>query len=167
MYLIAYPHSKKWRRIGKNFLIMKLTLIFLLAACFNATASGFAQNVTLSEKNASIEKIFRQIKRQTGYTFISTRELLEKARPVTINISNAPLQEVLDLCFQQQPFSYTIINKIVVVINKKAVEAQKKEDVSLPPPLTVHGIVTNEKGEPLSGASVQEKGTSNATSTAE
>ena len=65
---------------------MKLTAIFLFAACLNATANGFAQNVSLSKKNAPLAKVFRDIKRQTGYTFLSTKELLQKARPVTINL---------------------------------------------------------------------------------
>lgn len=146
---------------------MKLTLIFLLAACFNATASGFAQDVSLSEKNASIQKIFRQIKKQTGYTFIATKDILEKAKPVTVDITKVPLQQALDLCFQQQPFGYTIINKVIVLVNKKDKQSPGNEDASVPPPVLVRGIVTNEKAEPLSGANIQEKGTANATSTAE
>jgi TonB-linked SusC/RagA family outer membrane protein len=166
MHLIACRNPLKRKGIGKTLLIMKLTAIFLLAVCLNASANGFAQKISLSEKNVSLEKVFREIKKQTGYTFAYTKALLQKAKPVTVSISNAPIEIVLDLCFQGQPLDYTIINKTVVVVNKKEV-APQKEQVSIPTPVPIQGKITNDKGEPLRGATVTEKGTQNLTITNE
>src|SRR4051812_28854654 len=102
MLLIAYTGLRRRTWLRKNFLVMKLTSILLFAACMNAAANGFSQTVSISKTDAPLEKVFREIKRQTGYTFVSTKELLQKARPVTIDVSNAPLKEALDILFRDQ-----------------------------------------------------------------
>ncbi|MCU7549662.1 TonB-dependent receptor [Chitinophagaceae bacterium LB-8] len=144
--------------------MMKFTAVFLLALCLNATANGFAQKVSLSEKDVPLDRVFQEIKKQTGYTFVYTDALLRKAKKVTVTINNAPLVQVLDLCFQDQPLTYSILNKIIVV-KEKTVIPQKEQVAIPPPPTTITGAITNDKGEPLAGASVLEKGTQNATIT--
>jgi hypothetical protein len=45
----------------QNWLVMKLTAILLLSVCLQISAKGFSQDITLSEKNVSLQKIFYQI----------------------------------------------------------------------------------------------------------
>ncbi len=167
MHLIACRNLLRKKEMRKTLLMMKLTAIFLLALCLNVSAKGFSQNISLSMENVSLEKVFKEIKRQTGYTFAYTKSLLQKAKQVTINISNAPIEKALDVCFHDQPIAYTIINKTVVIVNKKEAPAEKEQVSTPPPPIDVSGKVTNQKGEPLNGASITEKGTSNTTVTKE
>ena len=63
----------------KMFMIMKLTTIFMLAVCLNASANGFSQKVSLNETNSPLDKVFREIKKQSDYTFVYTKALLKKA----------------------------------------------------------------------------------------
>ena len=84
-------------------------------------------------ENVSLQKVFKEIKRQTGYTFAYTKSLLQKSKHVTININNAPIEKVLDVCFQDQPIAYTIVNKTIVIVNKKEADVER-EQVSTPPP---------------------------------
>ncbi len=164
MHLIVCRNPLKWKGIGKTLLMMKLTAILLLAVCLNASAIGNAQKVSLSEKNVSLEKVFKEIKRQTGYTFVYREMLLKKAKRVSVNLSNAPLEQVLDVCLQGQPLTYSIVNKIVVIKEKEV--TPKKEQASIPPPpIEVRGTVKNDKGEPVEGATVTVKGASVATTT--
>jgi hypothetical protein len=51
----------------KTLLIMKFTVIFLLVACLQAGAHVAAQKVTLSGTDMSLQKVFRSIKKQTGF----------------------------------------------------------------------------------------------------
>jgi TonB-dependent starch-binding outer membrane protein SusC len=152
----------------KMFMIMKLTTIFMLAICLNASANGYSQNVSLNETNSPLDKVFREIKKQSDYTFVYTKALMKKANTVTVNINNASIEQALDACFQNQPLTYTIFNKMIVIKEKEAETSPKTEVVfTPPPPITVNGKVTNDKGEPLSGATVTEKGTNNATTAKE
>ena len=112
----------RFRTIGRQrlfhhraWMIMKLTVIFILAACLQVSAKGFSQRVTLNGKNVPLEKVFREIKQQTGYLFVYRDEWLKQARNVDVNISNGTVEQVLDSCFQNQPLTYSIIDKTVVL----------------------------------------------------
>src|SRR6186997_1898023 len=152
----------------KMFMIMKLTTIFMLAVCLNASANGYSQKVSLNETNSPLDKVFREIKKQSDYTFVYTKALLKKANTVTVSINNASIEQALEACFQNQPLTYTVFNKMIVVKEKEAETSPKTETVfTPPPPITVSGKITNDKGEPLFGATVTEKGTNNATTAKE
>src|SRR5262245_15533289 len=93
--------------------IMKNTAIILLLACLSATARGYTQKVTLSEKNAPLEKVFAAIKKQTGYAFFYDQSLLQKAKKIDIEVSNTSLETALTICFNDQPLTYTIVGTTV------------------------------------------------------
>ncbi|MGN6531949.1 MAG: TonB-dependent receptor [Ginsengibacter sp.] len=146
---------------------MKLAVILFVGFCLQASASGYSQNVTVSGKNLSMEKVFSRIKVQTGYTFWYNVELVNKARKLDLDIRNTPLSEALEICFRNQPFSYEIIGKTIVVKQKALLptEMLQKSETALPPPITVQGQVTNENGQPLAGVSVVVSGSNVGTST--
>jgi TonB-linked SusC/RagA family outer membrane protein len=137
--------------------IMKLTAFIMLMACLTASAGGYSQKVTISEKNAPIEKVFRMIEQQTGYVFFYDYALIGQAKKVNIQVKDIPLPEVLKLCFKDQPLTYTIIDKTIVVKPKQqgkpGIEIQQEAPV-----IDVAGMVTDESGIPLKGASVKVKG---------
>ena len=141
--------STNQRRITKTLLIMKLTAFFLVAACLNVSASGYSQKVTLVAKKATLQKVFKEINRQTGFQFFYRDDLLNKAGRVDIDVKDAKLEEVLELCFNNLPLTYTILEKTIVV--------KQKEEVLIsapaPPQSVLSGTVTA-GGKPVSGISV-------------
>lgn len=153
----------KRRLLTKTLLIMRLTAIFLLAACLQANARGYGQTISLSETNTSLLKVFKQIKKQSGYEFFYEDRLMQKARLVSIHVENVPLDQVLGLLFKDQALSYEIIGK-TVAIREKEIMAMPQPP---PPPIEVHGRVLNEKGEPVAGATVGLKGTKKAVVTSD
>ncbi|NII29070.1 SusC/RagA family TonB-linked outer membrane protein [Pseudoflavitalea sp. X16] len=137
---------------------MKITAFLLLAATLHVSAKGFAQHLTLSEKNAPLEKIFSVIKEQTGYQFWIEAKLLSSAKPVDITVKNKPLTEVLDLLFKDQPLTYNIVGKIIVV-KDKPVRIEAPVPIEEPQPDPITGLVLDEKTqEPIAGASIVVKG---------
>jgi TonB-dependent starch-binding outer membrane protein SusC len=162
MRLIAISQLK-WmgqKSFSKALLIMNLTTAFLLVICLNAHANLFSQQVTLSERNTSLEKVFKQINRQTGYSFVYTENQLKKSRKVSISVQNASVEQVLDICFKDQYLTYTIFQKLIVIKEKSFLPKKELGFAPPPPPfLTVTGKVTDDKGQPLRGATVLVKGT--------
>ncbi|HMK25591.1 MAG TPA: SusC/RagA family TonB-linked outer membrane protein [Chitinophagaceae bacterium] len=144
---------------------MKLTAVILLLACLTASAKGFGQTISLSEKNAYLSEVFKKIERQTNYTFAYTGSQLSQAKRVTVEINNGTLEQVLALCFKDQPFTYTIIERTIVVKPKNETPNEQATTFEPPPPIDIKGRVINEKGEPVEGATVTVKGTKNATAT--
>src|SRR5690606_15714845 len=160
MELFSFRTSS-WRRrrsIRETLLIMKFIAFFSLVVCMTASAKSYAQKISLSEQNVSLEKIFSRIKKQTGYTFIYTWTDLQKAHNVSLSVKDAPFITVMDSVLSGQPLTWTLFNNMIVI-------KQKPEPVTFypvaeqPRNVTITGKVTDEKGEPLIGASIQEKGT--------
>jgi TonB-dependent starch-binding outer membrane protein SusC len=140
----------------KTLLIMKLTVVLLLAACLQASAHSYAQRVSLTAKNAPLEEVFKKIRKQTGYVFLYTTQMLANTSQVNIAVTNAPLEEVLALCFDKQPITYTVVEKTIIV------KQQEKLPLSQPvyeiPRAEIKGKVTDEEGQPLVGVSIIIKG---------
>lgn len=165
IYRKQYPFS------CKILLIMKLTIVLIVTAIFQASASGYAQKITISQKNASLEQIFWSISNQSQYEFIYDAEMLKEAKPVDVDFRNSTLETVLEKCFRGQPLTYTVSNSKVVVVKRKPVIFLLPESAGLKPPVTeippvvIRGQVTDVDGETLPGVSVMVKGTTMGTTT--
>lgn len=151
----------KRRLLIKTLWFMKITTILLFATCLQASAKGHSQNVTLDVKNAPLERVFKEVKKQTGYSFIYTVELLEHSTNVSIHVKNASLKDVLDNCFKNQPLDYSI-EKNFIIIKYKSVPASVVvgDDKTLIPVIKteINGSVYDDAGKPLSGATIKLKG---------
>jgi TonB-linked SusC/RagA family outer membrane protein len=146
-----------WRKpFAKTLLVMKLTAFLLLVTCLQTVGRGYSQTITLTLKNKPLQAVFKEVEKQTGYTFIYTRELLVNTVTVTIEAKSASLQQVLNDCFREQPITYIIEGRFIVIKNKKVVAppvvavATVAESASG----TISIRVVGEIGEPLAGASV-------------
>ncbi len=153
------------KAITKALLIMKLIPVFLLAVSLQVKAEGFSQTITLSEKSITLQKIFKKINRQSGFQFFYKDALLNKAGKIDVDVKNATLQQVLDICFKNLPLTYAVVEK-TIVIREKPVTVQTADE----PQSTfaeISGTVKDEKGEPIAGVSIVIKGTAKGTSTNE
>ncbi len=146
---------------------MKLTTALLLTACLQVSARGNAQQLTLTLKNAPLEKAFRSIRQQTGYLFVYDLQLLRVAKKVDLDVKDMSLSEVLDRCFKDQAFTYTIAEKTIVVKPRPApLPAPPSSETGTPvPPEEIHGHITDAKGSPLQGVSIQNRRNRKGTST--
>jgi iron complex outermembrane receptor protein len=164
VFMRTFPSGQR-AKVAKLMRIMKLSIIIILAACLTANADGYSQRITISLENAPVQKVFEIIRAQSGYQFLYSNKVIAKAKPLNISVKDASLEEVLAACFKDQPLTYTIIEKTVVVKLKKNIEPVIKEEVSEPPPLDIKGRIVNDKGEALSGVSVKIKNSSTGTTT--
>ncbi|WP_442591462.1 SusC/RagA family TonB-linked outer membrane protein [Pedobacter sp. AW31-3R] len=127
-------------------------------------AAGFAQKITLSERNASLSGVFAKIKLQSGYDFVADGNLLKTADPVNIRVKNVELPEVLELIFKNQSLSFEIQNKMVVVMKRESSLIDRISEAIFR--IDVRGLVLNEKGEAMAGASVKVLGRNHSARTA-
>ncbi|WP_158267070.1 SusC/RagA family TonB-linked outer membrane protein [Chitinophaga niastensis] len=143
---------------------MRLTPILILIASLHVSAKSYSQEITISSKNITLEKVFKLIEEQTGFSILWNEKLLDKSHTVSINVKGASLTRVLDICFQGLPLSYRIKDKVVLIGLAPVLQSG---DTSHPshPPIDIHGQVMNDNGEPLPGATVTVKGTGKGTIT--
>lgn len=145
----------------KLLLIMRLITILLIFSLVQVSAKSMAQKITLSERNVSLSSVFEKIKLQSGVDFIVSTEVLKIVKPISIEVHNMELKDILSTIFKDLPLEYSIEDKFVVV-NKRKATAYIEDPVSITnviKDITVTGRVVDAKGIPLVGATVTLKGT--------
>src|SRR5579859_73404 len=119
---------------------MKLTTIILLSACLQVHAAAFSQTITFSGKNVSLETVFSSINKQTGYVVFCDYGLIKDAKKVTIHVKGASIEAIMAACLKDQPISFEIVNKTIVISRKLSPAGSLSEDRSpLPPPVDIKG----------------------------
>lgn len=136
---------------------MRLTCIILLSACLGAAATGGAQ-ITLQERNAPLQKIFKSIKRQSGYNILCRASLLEQAGTVTVSLTNVSIERAMNAVLQGKGLEYSIEEKNVIIREKVSISVAAKESQ----PIEVRGKVIDSAGVPLQGVSITIRGKSDA-----
>jgi TonB-linked SusC/RagA family outer membrane protein len=128
------------------------------------SAHSYAQRITLSAKNASMEDVFKKIRKQTGYVFLYTTQMLVNTSEVNIDVKNAPVEQVLALCFNRQPVTYTLVDKTIIVkkIEHTATPYKPVEEIKR---AEIKGRVIDDGGHPLAGVSITIKGESGGITT--
>lgn len=143
-------------------LIMRLTVVLLIAGCLQIHAEGHAQKISLNEKNAPLQKVFKAIQKQSGFRFFYKDELLRQAGKIDINVRNASVEEVLDRCFRDIPLTYSIIEKTIIVKQKIMPSVI---EVEAAPTAEINGLIRDPDGKPLAGVSIKNKRTGKGTAT--
>lgn len=145
------------RYISKILHIMKLTAIILFASMMQVSASTFGQKVTLVQKNISFEKVFREIKKQTGYNVVYFDKKLNGNSEIDVSFKDTPLSEVMDRILEGKDLTFSF-NKTNVVIKEKSFSIidKIKEVFSN---IDVSGRLVDKDGNAISGATITIKGT--------
>ena len=129
----------------------------------HAYSATYAQRITIDKQNVSLKEVFNEISKQTDYSFIVSSELLKRTVPVSINIKEGTLTEVLNRCFTNQKLTYVINNKTIVV-KELLVKSKLTNDAKTGLKQDIKGTVRDSIGV-LPGVSVTIKGTKLGTTT--
>lgn len=148
--------SKK--RETKTFFVMRAFWLLTILISLSASPQPNDTRISLSVSNAPIEQVFKEIKKQSGFEFVYTREQMKRASPVTLRFQSASIREVLDACIEGQPFGYIIQGRFIALKDRT-----EKTKPTLPEGIS--GKVLDEKGLPISNANVTVKSSGQTTST--
>lgn len=149
------PVLKKYA--NKILLMIRFTTVILIATMMQVSASSFAQRITLNTKNTQLEKVLKDIRSQSGYDFLFSEALIKSSKPISISVRNASIEEVLEKCFTDQPITYKIENK-TVLLKAKAPTILDRVAAIFAGDLEIRGNIVNKKtNEPLSGVTLKVK----------
>ncbi|WP_291865543.1 TonB-dependent receptor [Maribacter sp.] len=148
---------------------MKLSLLFLFTTVFALQANRSYSQVTkmsLDMHNVTVEKVLSEIETNTEFKFLYNTKAVDLNRKLSIKVKNARIENILKKIFTNAGTKYEIDNRKILLYKVEFKNVTNKinntkENTKLQ--LEVRGKVTDEKGEPLPGASVVEKGTTNGT----
>ena len=138
----------------KLLVVMKLTAILLLIGAMHVSAATYSQKVSVSRRNATLETVFQDIKKQTGYLFFYSADVNVNRQKLNVELKNVALEEALKITLEKQGLTFNIVNNTVVIRNVQTQGIQKFAIVT--------GKVTDAKtGEPMPGVNISVKGSPN------
>ena len=123
--------------------------------CLNL--SIYSQSISLKMSNVSVKKAMTELQTKSGYSFVYIAGDVDTDRTVSINASQ--LKDAVAQILKGQNVSYEIQGKNIVIKkgSQQQVTSGKRKKVT--------GTVKDANGEPIIGATVVEKGTTNGTVT--
>ena len=124
-----------------------MTLCFLLGM----NAGAMAQNVQMKLGKVSVKQAIATLKDKSGYSFVYEMNDLDLNKKVDVNATT--LSESIQQILNGQQVNYEIKGNTVIVKHQGATKDQKENATH-----TVSGIVKDENGLPIIGATVKVRG---------
>jgi TonB-linked SusC/RagA family outer membrane protein len=159
----VHCHRELLRTIMKSFVFLFCTLSFALGP-----NKGFSQDAKVTiekDKEISIGEIFKLINEQTEYTFVYRNDVLKDVPKLQLKKGVIKASTLLKQCLSPINLTYEFTKNKTILVKKSKINRVQKESEKLQIASKIVGIVTDNAGYPLPGASVLEKGTSNGVST--
>lgn len=165
-------HLIAWNKHFKDyFRIMKISLVFLFVCAFQLVAyNTSAQNLVINVNSTtfSIKQLFKEIENQTDYLVVYSNEEIDSNRKITVKDKSGEVISFLQKAFEGTDIKYEFENNYIVLtkngitlkntaFNNLLIAQQNRRRIT--------GTVTDNNGEPIIGANVVAKGTSNGTIT--
>ena len=138
-------NKKSWCRIS-------LLLIILIFGNI-VYAQNPNQKISIQVQNISIKEFVKLIESKTTFTVVYRDILLDEKKDISVNEENKTLTEVLKIVLTPKDLQ-AVFNNNTIVITKKKSEPQVTNKTK-----KISGVVLDEKGQPVIGASVMIPGT--------
>lgn len=141
---------------------MKHKIFLALFFCMAVSLTAAAQKVTINLQQVKLEKVFDAITQQTGLTVAYSQPTVNPDKIVSIQANQEELSSVLARLLDKSNVGFEIgETKIYLKAKTDDDDAKPKAEKMK----RISGTILDEKGEPVIGASVVVKGTSNGTIT--
>ena len=143
-------------------ILSKLTGICLAVLVSVASLPAFGQDrgtVTIKMTDVPMSQVMREIEQKTDFVFLNKD--VDVTRRVSINVTDRPVSDVLELLFKGQSVDYRIDAMHIVISNI----AKKTPQGGAADSNVIKGTVIDSYGFPVIGVGVIIKGTTTGTST--
>ncbi|MDR2913836.1 MAG: carboxypeptidase-like regulatory domain-containing protein [Tannerella sp.] len=140
--------------------IMRNTFILLIFITSNLLASTGYSQVTMfdiSLKDKALEEVFNEIERKSEFSIVYKSDEVNLKENVSVNVHQQTVDNVLKQVLKNQGLDYTINDRHIIIHRSEAGTSGVKQQGKK----TITGLVRDNDGEPVIGANVVEKGTTN------
>ena len=161
--------NKHWPLARKRILLTIMrTFIFLLCTTvfsLSPTSSFSQRKIKIkTERVVSVNEVFNIIEQQTDYRFIYPQDLFTNASKIQLRKGKIKITNLLKTCLLGSKLDFKLSDKniIEIVEHKKIKQIPSQKELQK---FTVKGTVNDSNGQPLPGANVLEKGSTNGAQT--
>ncbi|MFV0484402.1 MAG: TonB-dependent receptor, partial [Bacteroidales bacterium] len=159
--------------ISKLLLKMKLFTLLMCISIVSMASVSYSQNTkfTMQHDNITLGEVFEEIEKSSKFIFIYSERNVDLQDKVSVSVKNEDVSKILNQVFKGKDNYYEIKDRQILIKSKKE---ETTETESTPVSVftgsqqeqsKVKGKVLDENGEPVVGATVSIKGTTNATIT--
>ncbi|GHU93531.1 SusC/RagA family TonB-linked outer membrane protein [Bacteroidia bacterium] len=113
-------------------------------------------NVTITVANENLRTVFDLLEKETDYRFTYLDVVLPAEKNITISVQNMPIERLLERVLAATSLTFNRTGTTFAIIKKPETPTTQK---------AVSGVLTDDNGEPVVGASVVVKGTNMGVST--
>ena len=155
----------------KNTIIMnRLTKImfvlgFLLTSVWSYSSNSVyaqEQKFTFEFKQTSIKTIFQYIEKHSEFIFMYRADLLDTSKKVSVKVEKQSIEQILEQVLKEMPVVYEVNDRQILL--KKA-EGKENASRQSGQKKLIQGLVKDEKGEVIIGATIKVKDTTIGTVT--
>ena len=141
------------RKNGKYLLLF--VFCFLVAALqAKSPVYGQAKTFTVSLKNVTLKEVISYVEKNSQYVFFFKPEVINQSTQISVSLKNATVKQLLDKVSEQANIVYEMKERQIVLKEKKVSEQSVSQKKRL-----LQGLVKDEQGNPIIGASSQLKNT--------
>jgi len=140
--------------------IKKVIIPTITILLFHITA--FAQ-ITLNMNKVTVKAAMEKLKNDYGYSFVFESGDVNTRKSISVRLQNKSISETAEQILQGQEVTHEIRDNNIIVRKKSALPNPSATQQN--PKIPVTGTVIDASGEPVVGANIAEKGTTNGTST--
>lgn len=141
------------RKNGKYLLLF--VFCFLVAALqAKSPVYGQAKTFTVSLKNVTLKEVISYVEKNSQYVFFFKPEVINQSTQISVSLKNATVKQLLDKVLEQANIVYEMKERQIVLKEKKVSEQSVSQKKRL-----LQGLVKDEQGNPIIGASIQLKNT--------
>ncbi len=141
---------------------MRLTTLIFALAFMLVSAGVRAQKITINEKNVKLESVLQEIRKQSGYDIYYDSKDIPSDLKTSVHVTNASVNEALSTALKGLPLTFDIDGKIISIKKKPASVPDKSKSEMQAADVIITGTVKDDKGQAMSGVTINEKGTANA-----
>jgi TonB-linked SusC/RagA family outer membrane protein len=157
---LYYPMVTKFMRR------MKLTIVCLLLLVGQVLAiDSYSQTtrISVNMRNSTVKDVLMHIEKSSDYFFLYSNKFIDVDRRVDVNLSESSITEVLNEIFNGTDVKYDIKDRQIIL--SPDTESGEGKNYFFQQPAKVKGVVVDESGAPVPGATVLLKGTTQGTIT--
>ena len=147
----------------KVFNIMRITVVLCLLTTFCTFASvSYSQNaeISLNLKGVTLQEAINAIKEQSDFSFWYRNEEINLSKIISIKAEKQSINKIMPQLLAEQNLVYSINDRHIIIYKKEKIPISTQQNRK-----QISGTITDQKGEPLIGVNIIEKGTSNGTVT--
>ncbi|MDR2130581.1 MAG: SusC/RagA family TonB-linked outer membrane protein [Odoribacteraceae bacterium] len=146
-----------WRNRGnqKILLATRLLACMTLLPVFVVATPGFSQQrVSMKMREVALEQVLKEIQRVSGYYILYNVEDVRPVTGVSVEVQEATVEEVLERVLRSTSLRY-VVEEETILITKRVTQSPERR--------IVRGVIRDERGLPVPGATIRVKGTMDGT----